>query len=108
MSEPTGFPTVALLLERLIAEVQGVRSAIEARATSAAPPAVCEALWTVAEVAAYVKCSESKVYQGAEAGTIPNLHVGGQLRFEPEAVRRWARGDSRHGSKNVLPFKGTR
>jgi excisionase family DNA binding protein len=92
-SEPAGFATVALLLERLLGEVKGLREAVEAsqRASAGAVAGAPEALWTAAEVAGYLRCSRSKVYQAAEARTLPSLHVGGQLRFEPERIRAWAR-----------------
>jgi excisionase family DNA binding protein len=106
MSEPAGFPTVALLLERLIGEVQGLRSALETRTASPTPPTEPEGLWTATEAAAYLRCSRSKVYQAAEAATMPSLRVGGHLRFEPEAVKRWTRGESQQESKDVLRFRG--
>jgi excisionase family DNA binding protein len=92
MVEPTGMATLALLLERMIGELQGLRMAFETVNVRNAQPSAPERLWTASEVADYLRCSRSKVYQGAEAGTIPNLHVGGQLRFEPSEVKAWARG----------------
>ncbi len=56
-------------------------------------PGGAEPLWSAVDVAAYLKASRSWVYQKAEAGLLPCLHVGGLLRFEPAAVRAWARGD---------------
>ena len=86
-------PAIVLLLERLLVAIEGLRADL---AASKAPPAVApaESLWGVGEVAQFVGCSRSKLYQWAAAGKIPSLHVGGQLRFEPEAVRRWARGEA--------------
>lgn len=104
MSEPAGFATVALLLERLIGEVQGLRAAVEAKAGQPALTSEPEALWTAAEVASYLRCSKSKVYQAAEAATLPSLHVGGQLRFEPERVKAWAR-NSATPTTRVLPLR---
>ena len=49
-------------------------------------------LWTVGDTAAFLKCSRSKVYQHSAGGRLPSIHVGGQLRFEPEVVRQWVRG----------------
>ena len=51
-----------------------------------------ESLWTVADVAAYVRCSKSLIYKLAERGELPSLRIGALLRFEPGAVRAWARG----------------
>jgi excisionase family DNA binding protein len=51
-----------------------------------------EGLWTVADVARYLKASRSWVYHRAESGELPCLRVGGLLRFDPEAIRAYARG----------------
>ncbi|MEZ4270163.1 MAG: helix-turn-helix domain-containing protein [Myxococcota bacterium] len=59
-------------------------------------------LWTPADVASYLQASRSWVYQKAEAGILPGLRIGGLLRFEPEAVRAFVRGDRQH---KVVDFK---
>jgi len=51
------------------------------------------ALWDAIDVAAYLKTSRSWVYQRAEAGLLPKLRVGGLLRFDPEAIKAWTRGE---------------
>lgn len=51
-----------------------------------------ESLWDAKDVALFLKVSRSWVYQKAEAGDLPYLRVGGLVRFEPEAIRAWARG----------------
>ena len=56
-------------------------------------PPLTERLWTVQDVAAYLQCSKSYVYQKSEAGLIPSVRAGGLLRFEPAAVRAWATSD---------------
>ncbi len=61
-------------------------------------------LWTVAEVAAFLKCSKSKVYQHNAAGKLPCFHVGGQVRFEPQAIQAWARGQQ--VTRGVIPLPG--
>jgi excisionase family DNA binding protein len=106
MSEAPGFATVALLLEQVLVELRGLRTDILARweSTPTFPAPESEGLWTAAEVASYLRCSRSKVYQRAEDGTLPSLHVGGQLRFEPPAVRAWARGEG-HGAGRVLSMR---
>ncbi len=58
------------------------------RRRSALVPA--EPLWTVAEVAAYLKASRSWVYHQSECGQLPSLRIGGLLRFSPAAVRAYA------------------
>lgn len=51
-----------------------------------------EALWDARDVARYLKVSRSWAYQKADAGLLPSLKIGGLLRFDPEAVRRFALG----------------
>jgi excisionase family DNA binding protein len=52
-------------------------------------------LWNASDVAAYLKVSRSWVYHRAESGELPYLRVGGLLRFDPEAIRNFARGEPR-------------
>jgi excisionase family DNA binding protein len=60
-----------------------------------------EPLWTVDDVAAYLKISKAWVYKRAASGELPCLHLGGRRRFKPEAVRRFSEGE-RTGS--VVPL----
>ena len=46
-----------------------------------------DTLWTVAEVAAFLKVSRSWVYHRLESGLLPHIRVGGLVRFEPSAIR---------------------
>jgi excisionase family DNA binding protein len=59
-------------------------------------------LWDANDAAHYLKVSRSWVYQRAEAGLLPCLRVGGLLRFDPAAVRAFARGEVQ--PPKVLPF----
>jgi excisionase family DNA binding protein len=63
------------------------------------------ALWDAEDVARYFKASRSWAYQQAEAGNIPSLRIGGLRRFEPEAVKAYARGGKLPPSK-VVPIRG--
>lgn len=56
-------------------------------------------LWRAADVARYLSCSKSSVYQKAEAGILPAIRIGGLLRFDPDTVRRWALSDSSSGAR---------
>jgi excisionase family DNA binding protein len=47
-------------------------------------------LWTVADVARFLGASKSWVYKPAEKGTLPAIRLGALLRFEAEAMRRFA------------------
>ncbi len=51
-----------------------------------------EHLWDAKDLMRVLKVSRSWVYQHVEAGDLPHLRVGGLLRFEPSAIRQWARG----------------
>jgi excisionase family DNA binding protein len=64
-----------------------------------------EGLWTPQEVANYLKVSRSWVYQKAEAGLIPVIRMPGSslLRFNPEAIRAFARGEWE--PVKILPFR---
>jgi hypothetical protein len=64
-----------------------------------------EALWTAQDVASYLQASRSWVYQKAEAGLLPCRRICGLLRFEPEAVRAWGRGEA--GTGRVVPMRRT-
>ncbi len=55
--------------------------------------AVEEGLWTVADVASYLRLSRSWVYQASAAGTLPCIRIGSALRFTPAAVRAWVCGE---------------
>ncbi|OGQ86255.1 MAG: hypothetical protein A2289_01930 [Deltaproteobacteria bacterium RIFOXYA12_FULL_58_15] len=62
-----------------------------------------EGLWTVKEVAAFLQMSESWVSKRAADDSLPTIRIGRAVRFEPEAIRAWARG-GRQGT-TVLPIR---
>ncbi len=63
-----------------------------------------ERLWKVPDVVEYLGVSASWVYLHVSLGDLPYLRVGGLLRFEPDAVRGYARGDrARQGA--VIPLR---
>jgi excisionase family DNA binding protein len=62
-----------------------------------------ERLWDANDVAAHLNVSRSWVYHRAESGELPCLRVGGLLRFEPEAVRSYARGQIAPASSQASP-----
>lgn len=51
-----------------------------------------DGLWTVSNVATYLKVSRSWVYHRAEAGLLPYVKIGGLLRFRPYDIRALASG----------------
>jgi excisionase family DNA binding protein len=96
--------------DRALRLLERIAAAVESLATHPALPAANDGapeLWTVREVAKVLKCSESKVYRYAESGKLPRVMFGGQVRFEPEAVRGYLRGEQPAGAQ-VLPLtRGT-
>lgn len=49
------------------------------------------ALRDAAWVAAFLNVDEAWVLQAAKAGTLPCIHVGPAVRFDPDAIRAWGR-----------------
>jgi excisionase family DNA binding protein len=60
-------------------------------------------LWTWREVARALKASRSWVYSKAARGELPSLRVGGMLRFDPAAIRRFATTPAQGGT--VVPLR---
>ena len=46
-------------------------------------------IWTVEDVARFLKISKSYAYKLAELGKIPYVKLGKSLRFDKEDVIRW-------------------
>jgi excisionase family DNA binding protein len=66
-----------------------------------------ESLWTAMDVATYLAVSKSWVYLHAEAGDLPSLRFGGVVRFDPAAIRAFARGEKQPGTTVVaFPARG--
>ncbi|MCC6747985.1 MAG: helix-turn-helix domain-containing protein [Deltaproteobacteria bacterium] len=61
-----------------------------------------EALWTANEVAGYLKVSRSWVYLHVESGDLPHRRLGGLLRFVPEQLRAYARGETQPRAVGLL------
>jgi predicted DNA-binding transcriptional regulator AlpA len=103
---PAGFGAVALLLEAVLTELRGLRADFAAVATAPAAPAKAAepegGLWDADDLASYLKASRSWVYDAAAADRIPSIHVSGMLRFDPAAIKAWAKGRS---PGRVLPMR---
>lgn len=52
-------------------------------------------LWNVDDVARFLTISRSMVYKLEQVGDLPSLRIGSCVRFEPAAVRAFARGEIR-------------
>lgn len=48
-----------------------------------------DSLWTVDDVARFLRASPSWVYKAAARDAIPCVRIGAMLRFDPEALRRF-------------------
>ena len=59
-------------------------------------------LWTWREVARALKVSRSWIYAKAESGHLPSLRIGGMLRFDPAAIRRFALAPDAEGKLVAL------
>lgn len=62
-----------------------------------------EPLWTSKEVSGFLRLSRSWVYLHAEAGDLPCLRFGGVVRFDPAAIRAYARG-AQPPTSPIIPF----
>lgn len=89
------------LLERIAAAVEHLAARPDPATAAEAPE-----LWTVHQVAEFLQCSESDVYRKAEAGQIPRLKLGGKVRFDPDAVRAYARGEAAPAARVVPMTRG--
>jgi len=69
----------------------------------AAIPVPDQGLWNAHQAAAFLGVSRSAVFHWAAAGTIPCVRVGHSLRFDPDALRAWARGE--RGGGRVVAMK---
>ncbi len=70
------------------------------------PAAPSENLWDAGDVARFLKTSKSWVYHAAASGVLPSLHPAGwMLRFDPDAIRAFARGPESGGPGSILQLK---
>jgi excisionase family DNA binding protein len=51
------------------------------------------ALRGVAWVAEFLGVSKSWVYQATASGALPCIRIGAAVRFDPELIRAWVRGE---------------
>jgi excisionase family DNA binding protein len=52
-------------------------------------PITPDSLWTVADVARFLKASTSWVYKAASRNALPCVRIGAMLRFDSAAIRRF-------------------
>lgn len=51
--------------------------------------AVQDMLWTVHELAAFLRTSPGSVYKRVERRQVPHVQLGRLLRFRPDEIRDW-------------------
>lgn len=75
------------------------------RALPQQPPAFPgeDGLWNARQAAAFLGTSASWVYHRAAEASIPCVRLGHNLRFQPEALRAWVRGE--RGGGRVVAMK---
>ena len=61
-----------------------------------------EPLWTVGEVATYLRKSERWVRGEYLAERLPCVRIGNSVRFHPEKIRALARGDAPQAPSRVV------
>ena len=78
-------------LAAVMKRIAGADPTIAPRATVTRGEKNIEELWTVDEVAAYLKMSRSSIYTriGRHSDALPVMRVGSMLRFDPKAVKAW-------------------
>lgn len=77
---------LTLVMERLA----GAGPTSAALATLSKGAKNIEELWTVKDVAAYLKMSRSSVYSSlTNRDAIPAVRMGSIIRFDPDAVKAW-------------------
>jgi excisionase family DNA binding protein len=59
------------------------------REGSSGPPVEIDLVWTVEEVATFLKVSKDWVYRRAASGELPSRKVGSHLRFVRAEVLAW-------------------
>jgi len=62
-----------------------------------------ERLWCVPDAAAFLNVSRSWVRLHVRLGDLPHVRIGGLLRFWPEQIRSYARGEA--VPRTVVPLR---
>ena len=65
-----------------------------------------DSLWDARDVARYLQVSRSWVYHRSESGLLPCLRIGALVRFDPEAIRAYARGEGVTRGRVVALLRG--
>lgn len=60
-----------------------------------------EPLWDAKDVATFLKASRSWVYLKTNSGELPHRRMGGLIRYEPEVIKAYARGELKPSGRVV-------
>lgn len=60
-----------------------------------------ETIYTIPEVAKYLKLSRSKVYALVQRGEIPHVRIGRNVRIQEQALQTWLAKNSTGGEPAV-------
>lgn len=71
-------------------------------------PSADEPLWTAQQVAAHLRVSRSMIYKLARNKRLPVIPIGALLRFNPDHVRAFARGELQAGALVALSARTVR
>jgi predicted DNA-binding transcriptional regulator AlpA len=63
-------------------------------------------MWDAKDVATFLKVSRSWVYLKTNAGELPHRRMGGLIRYEPEVIRAWSRGETTSTARVVSLLRG--
>jgi excisionase family DNA binding protein len=85
-TRPKNFEAGLAMHRSLDPESIGVLSAEESLRTP--PPALAAPLWTVDDVATWLKLPRATVYELTRRGDLPVVRLGRHLRYVPEQVAR--------------------
>ena len=67
-------------------------------------PGQSEPLWTAKDVAAFLRVSRAWVYLHIRLGDLPYQRIGGLVRFFPQDIQAYARGEQPRAIP-VLPLR---
>lgn len=57
-------------------------------------------LWTAAQACEALNLSARTLWRLTQCGDVPSIHVGRSVRYDPDALRDWARARSQGGRSN--------
>ncbi len=65
-----------------------------------------EELWDARDVARHLKMSRAWVYQATASGVLPCVRLGSRVRFHPEVIRAWLRGERVDAQRSLPGCRG--